>query len=152
MLAHWHWLWVDVKRAFLRHAIRRWGHLGRWGSLQRGGGITPWTFAMPWTLQHPAPCVRCTDSSSGGLGSPPSFILKWELKATPEQPAPHVRGLSLHVDVPCCDPGRAVSWQYRCPLPATQGTSVVRATCKPARYLYTAASLSLQMAASLQAL
>lgn len=87
---------------------------------------------MPWTLQHPAPCARCTDSSSRGLGSPPSFILKWELKATPEQPAPLCRGAlsmwrSLAVTLGGLCPGNiAAHWlqlrghQYS-ELPANQG-------------------------------
>lgn len=73
--------------------------LGSWDHLQRDRGITEQTLAMPWTLQHPVPHIRCTDSCSGGLGSAPSFILKWELKATCEQPALMPGGLA-----PCGGP------------------------------------------------
>lgn len=86
---------------------------------------------MPWTLQHPAPCVRCTDSCSGGLGRPPSFILKWELKATPEQPALTLGGLS-----PCGGP-LPRSWEgcvLGISLPTTSN-SALRGTCKPERHL-----------------
>lgn len=139
--AHWHLLWVDGKRAFPHHTIRRWAHIWATGAL----------YKKTEASQHRLlPClghcgthhhVRCTDSSSCGLGSPPSFILKCELKATPEQPAPHARGTlsmwrSLAVTLRGLCPGNiAAHWMQlrghqHSELPANQGdTSTLVPSC-----------------------
>lgn len=92
--ALWHWLRVGGREPSPITPSGGGHRSGLLGHLQRDRGITAGALAMPWALQHPAPRRRCTDSCSGGLGSPPSFILKRELKATPEQPALKPGGLS----------------------------------------------------------
>lgn len=121
------------QRAFPHHAIRRWAQIWATGTVYKETEASQ--HGPLQCLQHPAPHVRCADSCSGGLGSPPSFILKWELKTTPSSLPSRQEG-SLHVEVPCHDPEGAVSWRHRCPPPPAQGTSAPRATCKPETSLH----------------